>query len=51
MSLRPLFFTRGKTEVKSHGEEKEEEELESEDLKRASPLRQRYQGASSLITL
>jgi hypothetical protein len=36
MSPRPLFFTRGNLEVESHGEEKEQEELESEDLKRAS---------------
>ena len=35
MSPRPLFFMRGSMEVESHGEEKEEE-LEIEDLKRAS---------------
>jgi hypothetical protein len=35
MSPRPLFFMRGSMEEESHGEEKEEE-LEIEDLKRAS---------------
>jgi hypothetical protein len=35
MSLRPMFFTRGKMEKESHGEEKEQE-IEIEDLKCAS---------------
>ena len=43
MSLKPLFsYVKGQTWSRSHGEEKEEE-LEIEDLKRASLLGQRYQ--------